>query len=74
MGACGEREGWGARELKLDDFEARDEAKVAEIGGQDREAEFQRRSSNQQVAEWDGHALGLLLAIDLSGHHAVALV
>ena len=47
---------------------------MAEIDGQDREAKFQRRGADQQVAEGNGHALGLLLAVDLSGQQAVAFV
>jgi hypothetical protein len=52
-----------------DDSEAGDEAEVAEIDGQNREAEGERCSSDQQVCEGDSHALGLLLTVDLSGQH-----
>jgi hypothetical protein len=55
--------------LEGEDFEAWDEAEVSEIDGQNREAEGERRSSDQQVCEGDSHALGLLLSVDLSGQH-----
>lgn len=57
-----------------DDSEAGDEAEVAEIDGQNREAEAERCSSDQQVCEGDSHALGLLLTIDLSASIAASFV
>jgi hypothetical protein len=56
--------------LKLLDPEAGDEPEVAEIDGQDREAKLQRGDTDQQVGEGDGHALGLLLAVDLCGQQS----
>lgn len=52
--------------LRLEDLKLWDEPEMSEIDGQDRESKFQRRGANQQVAEGDGHAMGLLLAVDLS--------
>ena len=40
---------------------------MADIGGQDGEAKLQRRETDKQVTEGNGHALGLLLAVDLCG-------
>jgi hypothetical protein len=56
--------------LMLLDPEAGDEPEVAEIDGQDREAKLQRRDAEQQVGEGDGHALGLLLSVDLCGQQS----
>ena len=55
------------RGLKLFDLEAGDEAEVADINGQNREAKLQRRDADKQVSEGDRHALGLLFAVDLCG-------
>src|SRR5580658_7168832 len=56
--------------LKLLNPEAGDEPEVAEIDGQHREAKLQLRDADQQVDEGDGHALGLLLSVDLCGQQS----
>ena len=68
------RLGGRSSRLKLLDSEAGDKPEVAEIDGQDRETEFQRSNTDQQVGEGDSHAMRLLLAVDLCPSNAVAWV
>ena len=54
------------RVLELHDGEAGDKPEVPHVGSQHGVADFQRRCSDQQIAERDDDSLTLLFAVDLA--------